>query len=151
MTLNDARKWLALYFLITTVSTAGIILLFGGGDLVPLEESDVTNSFEIVVPVLLGQVTVIFQWLARQDIAEAENVSCPLPPWAIRTPPLLAIGVMVLAVVMLFLSNRPETTWIRFGPERFQATLTFVVALLNASTILLVSRLFPSETPKPAG
>jgi hypothetical protein len=143
--LKQARKWLGLYFLLTISATGAVILLFGGGDLVPLEEKDVTDSFQVVIPVLLGQLTVIFQWLARQNATERGDRACPVPSWAIRTPPIVGAGIMATAVVMLFVSNQPNMTWIRFGPERFQATLTFVVALLNASTVLLVAKLFPSE------
>jgi len=145
MKLSEAQKWLGLYFLLITSITGAIILLFGGGDAIPLDEKDVSNSFQIVIPVLLGQLTVIFQWLARHNTNESEDTLCPVPSWAVRTPALVSAGIMALAIVLLFLSNRPNMTWIRFGPARFQATLTFVVALLNASTILLVARLFPTK------
>ncbi|MFL5354071.1 hypothetical protein [Archangium sp.] len=144
MKLAEAQKWLGLYFLMTTGITGAVILLFGGGTIVPMEEKDVSNSFQIIIPVLLGQLTVIFQWLARQEAVASNDAECPVPAWAIRTPPVLGATIMCAAVVLLFVSNRPGMTWIRFGPNRFQTTLTFVTGLLNASTILLVTRLFPS-------
>lgn len=145
MTLAQARKWLGLYFLLTTSVTGAVILLFGGGTFVPLDEKEVTNSFQIVIPVLLGQLTVIFQWLGRQNAIAEDDLPCPVPSWAIRTPPIAGAVIMLAGVLMLFLSNSEGTRWLKFGPARFQSTLTFVVALLNASTIVLVARLFPSS------
>jgi hypothetical protein len=144
MTLTQARRWLGLYFLVTTSLTGAIILLFGGGTIVPLEEKDVTSSFQIVIPVLLGQLAVIFQWLGRQE-ESSKDQPCPVPDWAIRTPPILGAIIMLAAIMTLVLSNQQGTKWIKFGPSRFQATLTFVVGLLNASTVVLVGRLFPSS------
>lgn len=145
MKLSKARRWIGLYFLLSTSTVGAIILLFGGGDVIPLDAPDVTHSFQIIVPVLLGQLSVIFQWISRAEPESATDPECAIPGWAIRTPPIAGSIIIALAVIVLFISNRPETTWVRFSPERFQTTLTFVVALFNVTTILLVARLFPAD------
>jgi hypothetical protein len=148
MTISEARKWLGVYFLLVTCITGAIILLLGGGTFIPLEEADVNHSFQILIPVLLGQVTVIFQWIARQGQDAGENDPCPIPAWAIRLPPISAAAIICLSVLTLVISNRPDMRSIRYGPERFMSTLTFAVSILNASTVFLVSRLFPSTERK---
>jgi hypothetical protein len=142
MTLSEARRWLGLYFLLTTCGAGAVILILGGATFVPLDEADVTHSFEILIPVLLGQLTVIFQWISTQGTALRDDSPSPIPSWAIRAPAVAAIALLVLGITALVLSNLPDSG-LRFTPARFQVLLTFVVSIINASTVFLVSRIFP--------
>jgi hypothetical protein len=142
MTVRTARHWLGIYFLLVTVLVGGFLLVFSGSVLLPLTGDEAKSSFQVIVPVLVGQVAIVFRWLstADPDVLEDNKVS-PVPGWAIILPPCLALFCFIVGVVALCLSNRPESG-LSVGPPTFQAIVTFTVTILNASTVLLVGRLF---------
>jgi len=145
MTIKDARKWIAIYFLLTTAATGAFLLLFSGSIILPLGSEDASASFQILVPVLVGQVTVIFQWLALANEAAPENnLPSPVASWAIKLPPILAFAIILTAAFTLALANRADVN-LSTSPGTFKNALTFSVTLLNASTIFLVARLFPHK------
>jgi hypothetical protein len=147
MKLKDARRWIAIYFLLTTALTGSFLLLFSGSVLLPLAPEDASASFQILIPVLVGQVTIIFQWLALANNDPAQNdVESPIPGWAIKLPPALAFAIFVLAAIVLALANRPDLNW-NVSPGTFKNAVTFAVTILNASTMFLVARLFPQAKP----
>jgi hypothetical protein len=148
MSLGDARTWLGLYFLLSTVITGRFLLLFSGSAVLPLTQEDASASFQILIPVLVGQVTVIFQWIATANHSlQDDTVPCPVPNWAIRLPPLLASSVVVVAALVLAISNSAASNW-QASPETFKNAVTFSVTVLNASTIFLVTKLFPSTAAR---
>ena|SRR5260370_33389292 len=145
MTLGDARRWLALYFLLTTVVVGLYLLLFAKSIVLPMTREDASACFQIVIPVLVGQIAIIFQWIAIANAADPEQKQpCPVPSWAIRLPPLLVVCIIVIAAAALIISNAPNSQ-LSMGPESFKNAITFGVSVLNASTILLVPRLFPKK------
>ena len=145
MTLGDARRWLALYFMLTTVVVGLYLLLFAKSIALPMTREDANACFQIVIPVLVGQVAIIFQWIATGNAADPEQkLQCPVPSWAIWLPPLLVICIIVIAAAALIVANQPKSQ-LSMGPESFKAAITFAVSVLNASTILLVPRLFPKK------
>lgn len=157
MRIADARKWLAIYFLLTTVITGSFLLLFSGSVVLPLTEEDASACFQILIPVLVGQVTVIFQWIALANANPQDpDETTPIPAWAIKLPPVLALGIVVLATVALAVANAPDINW-NVSPVTFKNAITFAVTVLNASTVFLVARLFPQQKeavvhqPKPEG
>jgi hypothetical protein len=145
MKIVEARKWLALYFLLSAALTGSFLLLFSGTVILPLTPEDATASFQILIPVLAGQITVIFQWIALADNTPEENdIPSPIPGWAIKLPPTLAILIVIFATVALAVANRPEIHS-SMSPTAFKSAITFSVTILNASTIFLVARLFPKK------
>ena len=145
MKMAEARRWLALYFLLATAAAGAFLLLFGGSILLPLTPEDSSASFQIIIPVLVGQLTLIFQWIAVSNNAASENdINCPVPGWAIKLPPILALSIFILAVLTLVLSNRPDVNS-SASPSTFKNALTFSITILNASTVFLVARLFPRQ------
>lgn len=144
MTLQKARRWLGIYFLIVSFVVGGYLLLFAGSSLLPLTEEQSGSSFKIIIPVLVGQLALVFQWLA---IANAQTVNdnepSPIPAWAIVLPPVVTLLVFISGVIGLALSNSP-TSFLRVSPATFEGMVTFAVTILNATTVLLVGRLFPS-------
>ena len=148
MTIGAARKWLAIYFLLTAVAVGLYLLLFPATWILPLGRDDANACFEILLPVLIGQVTVIFQWFALASAGDAENIEpSPIPDWAIKLPPILVLLIIIASAVALSIANMPPSH-LQLGPEGFKAALTFAVSIMNASTVLLVSRLFPSLAKK---
>ncbi len=142
ITYAAARKWLALYFLLFTVIIGLYVLIFAESVLLPLSSSDAGDVFRIIVPVLLGQVTIVFQWIANSD-RESRRI-CPIPRWAIVCPALLSSTVILVTALAMAIGNFND---IGFGvsPDAFKTSVTLAVAILNASTVFLVARLFPSD------
>jgi len=144
VTIDQARKWLAVYFLLVTVITGAFLLLFNGTTVLPLSSDDASACFQIIIPVLVGQVTVIFQWIAVANKDDATGkLESPVPTWAIRLPALMAVLIIVVATIVLAYANRPAINW-TVSPTTFKSAVTFSVTILNASTIFLVARFFPS-------
>lgn len=141
MTRDEAQRFLAIYFL----ASAGIIgvyaILFGETPLLPVPADDAKSAFKIIVPVFLGQVAVMYQWFATRS-SQTANEKIDIPAWAIRLPPLMSLLIVVLTVVILVLGAKGWLSW-RLPSTAFLDALTFAVSILNASTILLVARLFP--------
>ncbi|MFD3306608.1 hypothetical protein [Alteromonas macleodii] len=69
----------------------------------------------------------------------------PIPGWAIKTPALLSLGIVIVAALALYMSNDPESG-IEASPDTFKSSITFAVTILNASTVFLIGRLFPANT-----
>jgi hypothetical protein len=146
MTVDQARKWLAIYFLLVTVVTGAFLLLFNGTSVLPLSSEDASACFQIIIPVLVGQVTVIFQWIAIANKDDPTGkLESPVPSWAIRLPATLAVLIVVAATVVLAIANRPSLNW-TVSPSTFKSAVTFAVTILNASTVFLVARFFPSSS-----
>jgi hypothetical protein len=143
MNASDVRDWLGKYFLLATFSIGGYILLFGGSYSVMLriDKPTATDCFQIIIPVLLGQLTIIFRFYAGAQDTPKHDVVVPVPPWVVKWPPLLVIALLVFTVLLMALGNVANVTW---APDQnqFKTVLTFAVAVLNATTTFLVMRYF---------
>jgi hypothetical protein len=149
MTYDEARRWLGLYFLIFTAALGGYVLIFPESPMLPIGREDANASFQIVVPVLIGQLVTAFKWLSRANSPEDKRIA-PIPRWAIVTPPIIVVSLVLLAIVGMVVRNPEPNGW-GVPPGTFKAVLTFAISILNASTVFLVSRLFPSDgPPEPA-
>ena len=148
-----ARRWFGLYFLIAAFSMGAYLLIFAGTKALPLSADQSSDCFKIIIPVLIGQVAIIFQWLSTANNNDAEEVSS-LPVWAIVLPPILSVLIILLAAIALVVANDEHST-MKMGPENFKQALTFSVTLLNATAIYFVAKLFPKlcapiqTTPDP--
>jgi hypothetical protein len=136
-----------LYFLLAAGFVGAFLLLFRQTSVLPLEADEANAAFQIIIPVFVAQVVVIFQWLAKTDDA-AEDQPSPFPNWAIVLPPVLTLAIFIVAVVALAVSNGPGAA-MQVSPDAFQSAVTLSVTILNASTVLLVTRLFPGSKRKP--
>lgn len=146
MTFKAARKWIAIYFLLVTVVTGGYLLLFGRTRFLPIDKDQASATFQILIPVLVGQIAVIFQWIAQIGSTQDDDKVCPIPSWAIQLPPLLVLGLIGVSVIVLILGNWGNGSNSAMGPEEFKSVFTFAVSVLNASTVFLVGRLFPKAS-----
>jgi NADH:ubiquinone oxidoreductase subunit 6 (subunit J) len=149
MTLESARKWLGIFFLLTTVIIGCYLLLFSGMVFLPLTQAEAGDCFQIIIPVLVGQVTVIFQWIAMTNNAqEDKNSLCPIPGWAIKLPPILALLIIILASIVLVIANDSSKN-LSASPDTFKHAITFSATILNATTVYLVAKLFPTKKTTP--
>lgn len=143
MKVAEVRNWLGIYFLVVTSCVGAYILLFGGSSLLPLSEADVTSSFEIIIPVFVGQLTIVFQWFGNPN-PPPPGKQVPLPPWAVKGPPLIVVGILVAATLLMAIGNHQSASW-TLSSHSFKALLTFCVTLLNATTVFVTSRYFKAS------
>jgi hypothetical protein len=112
--------------------------------LVPLEKSERAACAEIVVPFLLGQVAAVYRYFADPSPG-ARKVK--LPSYVVKTPPILVTIIVIYLIGMMSYAGVRQDKDLIPDPEAVRATLTFVVALLNASTVFVISKYFESSTP----
>jgi hypothetical protein len=150
MTASEVRNWLGKYFLLTTVLLGGYILLFSGQytALLRIDRQTGMDCFQIIVPTLLGQLTLIFRFFGSVDrIADEEIV--PIPGWVVKWPPILLLGLIVATIVVMGLGNvQNGQPWSPLQ-DQFKTIVTFYVSVLNATTVFVVSRFFERAKPVP--
>src|SRR5438445_6155326 len=119
MRLAAARRWLAVYFLLITVFTGGYLLLFGETSMLPMPKQDAMAAFQILVPVLIAQITLIFQWISQLSEPEDQNAFSPIPAWAIKLPAILVAALIVASVLLLAFGNMGEGQGWGLSPQDF--------------------------------
>lgn len=142
MTKAAAQKWLALYFLFVTAVLGTYILIFPETDFLPVPRDEAKAALQIIIPVLLGQMAVIFQWIAQARDQVKDELS-PIPAWAIKAPAIAAISVLAAVIAALIILNSQKSDTPLTG--MFSNGVTFAVAIINVSTVYLVAKLFPHK------
>jgi hypothetical protein len=152
MTTREVRNWIGLYVLLISGCLGGYMLLFGETFLLPMSKQEATDVFQIIIPVLIGQLAVIFRWYAAHADQDLQDITGHMPPWVIKGPPLIVIGLLVVALLAMVVGNiagSAET----ISPSQFKAVVTFCVSILNATTIIVISGYFKTAStdaaPKP--
>jgi len=152
MKTKDVRNWLGIYFLLITGILGAYFLLFGETILLPIAKQEATDVFQIVIPVFIGQLTIIFRWFAGFTKVTDDEV-IDLPSWVIKGPPLLVIGILVVAMVSMILGNLYSSEQWTTSPGQLKGIVTFCVSILNATTIFIVGGYFKppklTETSNP--
>ena len=144
---KDIRRWLGLYVLILA-GIAGAYFLLAPPILVPLEQSDRTASAEILLPFLLGQIAAVYRYFADPS-PNARRVA--LPVWVIRAPPLIVLVLVTSTIGMLIVAGITHRVELTPSPESVRGALTFAVALLNASSVYVISKYFEAGSKKSMG
>ena len=144
----DVRNWLGIYFLSATLAIGGYILLFGGGPLLPFKRDDTTAAFQIMVPVLIGQLSIIVRWFTT-EIPPDPDATVSIPNWLVKGPALGALGLLCAAVLLKALSTNSMQhggqEFVNLLGEDFKVLVTFCVSVLNATTIYVVGALFSTS------
>lgn len=143
MTETQVRNWLGLYFLLITGTLGAGILLLGKS---VLRLDDVAGTFQIIIPVLVGQLTIIFRWYG-QDQPSVRSRAVNLPNWVVKGPPLMVLGILLLACGLKIAGFVLDAPLVAPSDDQFKNVVTFCVALLNATTIYVVSKYFGTQTP----
>lgn len=147
MTAAQIRDWLGKYFLLTTIILGGYILLFAGRNTVLLRIDTQTgmDCFQIIIPTLVAQLTTIFRFFASSE--KIEHTKVPIPPWVVKWPPLLSIGLIIVTIVVMAIGNVGDSGQpFSPGQEQFKLVVTFYVTILNATTVFIIMRLFESAS-----
>jgi len=143
MTIKQIRNWLGLYFLLITSVLGGYILMFKETSLLPISKSEGIDAFEIIIPVLVGQLTIIFKWFGIGQTEQDKIVDIPV--WVVKGPPIIVAILLIGAVVNLVVGNSDGTHAKVISPDSFKAIVTFSVTLLNATTLFIIARFFKIE------
>src|SRR5262245_31455447 len=142
MKAQEIRRWLGAYILLLTSVLGAYLLLAGGTWVLPLKPDDVTASFEIVIPFLLGQVVIVYRFFTGSHAGDKRIP--PMEPFFVKAPPLLATAIISGCLVVMAIGGYESASWTPSG-AKFKAIVTFVVTLLNASTAFVVSRYFEAK------
>src|SRR5258706_9346299 len=143
MTISQSRSWLGLYFLVITCVLGAGVLLFGRG---VLRLEDVSGILQIIIPVLVGQLTVIFRWYGHGPKL-GDNRVLDLPVWVIKGPPLMVVAILTLAVTLKIVGFALDNPLIAPSSGEFKSVVTFCVTLLNATTMYIIARYFGAGKP----
>jgi hypothetical protein len=140
MKVKQIRNWLGLYFLLFTVILGGYILLFKETWLLPIPDTAGIDSFEIIIPVLVGQLTIIFKWYSIER--KTEDVFIDIPRWVVMGPPILISLLIIGSIVNLIIGNSDGQNQSVISANTFKGIVTFCVSVLNATTMFIVGRFF---------
>src|SRR5262245_61994183 len=104
MKAQQYRNWIGLYLLISTTAIGTYILIFGSTRLLPISKSDSDSAFQIIMPVLLGQLAFVFRWFSLEK-EKKENLKLSLPVWVVKAPPILTGCVMAAGIIAAIISG----------------------------------------------
>lgn len=149
MTAAQMRDWLGKYFLLTTVILGGYIILFSGRNtpLLRVDSQTGMDCFQIIIPTLVAQLTVIFRFFA--GVPKMDDSTIPIPPWVVKWPPLLCLALIVATIVVMAFGNLGQNGQ-PSSPDQgiFKLVVTFYVTVLNATTVFIVMKLFETANQK---
>jgi hypothetical protein len=141
----EVRNWLGKYYLLMTAGLATCLLLLPDTRVLPIGPKAGVEAFQIVIPVFIGQLTVMFRWYGAADSIQSD-ARVRLPTWVVKWPPLLVLALELLAVALSLTGNVGSgTADTLVTPAKFKAILTACVALLNATTIFIVMKYFEAR------
>lgn len=138
MTQKQARNWLGIGFFLLTLVVGVYTILFGDTSLLPVSESDATSAFQIIIPVCLSQLAIMAQWFT----GEQRRLAGPgVPSWLVWLPLLGVSFALIFTVIMMVVGNSRSAAWTH-GPKAFKSIVTFCVALINATSAIVITRYF---------
>jgi hypothetical protein len=147
---SEIRNWLGIYFLFTTVILGTYIILFGESRLLPIKRKDAMDAFQIIIPVLVAQVTTVFTWFTANSAPSDDDVLA-VPGWVVKAPPLL-VGLMIfLTIIAMVVSGNDASGAGWVDASTFKSMVTFSVTILNATAVLVVIRFFGRKGGTPKG
>jgi hypothetical protein len=72
-----------------------------------------------------------------------------LPAWLVKGPPFLVLALLLFTIVLMAYGNHPGAA-VSVGPESFKGVVTFGVTVLNATTIMVMGRVFRERSKDAA-
>jgi hypothetical protein len=82
MAAKDIRNWIGAYVLFFSAFLGGYLFL-APISILPLENSDRTSSFEIILPFLLAQVATVYRFYTDPNVNHRRAISA-MPVWAVN-------------------------------------------------------------------
>ena len=146
MKVKHIRNWLGIYFLAFTSILGGYILIFTDSILLPIPPEAGIDSFEIIIPVLVGQLTIIFKWFGIEK--KQENIKVDIPVWVVKGPPIIISVLIICALLSVIIGNLRGAKVGAISASTFKSIVTFCVTILNATTLFIVGRFFKLDDAK---
>ncbi len=144
MKISQIRDWLGLYFLSITVSLGGYLILCSETIALPISKSEAMDCLEIIIPVLIGQLTLMFKWygIDQKTVDKKANI----PSWVVKGPPIMVSFLLLCSIVILIVGNLDEgKSWV-ISPDTFKRLITFCVSVLTGTSVFIVARFFKIDT-----
>lgn len=145
MSTEEVRSWIGKYFLFTLSAIGGYIYLFSETPLLPLNRAEALAAGETIIPVLLGQLAIIYRWYFSGDATDRVG-ELRVPAWLVKGPPLISITLIVMSILSMVIANYSESYWAP-DPESFRRIVVFVVSVLNVTTVIVITRYFGEIEP----
>lgn len=146
MSAEEVRNWIGKYFLFTLAAVGGYIYLFSETPLLPLGRSESLAAGETIIPVFLGQLAIVYRWFFAAERPTLPDMT-KVPSWLIKGPPAIVIILVSASVLSMVFADQQQANWSP-DPDQFRRVIVFAVSLLNVTTLIVVMRYFPGETPK---
>ena len=143
MTPKEVRDWVGKYFLFTLAALGGYVYIFAGTVLLPLDRAEAFAAGETIIPVFLGQLTIMYRWFFSSTPIDTVG-DVEIPPWLIKGPPILGIVLIAASITSMIIGSRQQAHWAP-DPETFRRIVVFVVSLLNVTTVIVISRYFGDQ------
>src|SRR6266852_4704848 len=97
--ITSIRNALGIFFLGTTTALGAYIILFQQTKALPISAKDATSAFQIIIPTLIGQLTVAFRWIANPP--RKDDDAAGIPTWPVIGPPIAVILIMVCTAILI--------------------------------------------------
>ena len=102
MEIKKIRNWLGRYFLILTAFLTIYLIILPETVLLPIGRPEANLSLQIILPVLVGQLTIMFKWYGSNP-SDDETKHIDIPIWVVKGPPIfiaLLIGLSLLNMIV---------------------------------------------------
>lgn len=109
--------------------------MFQETKVLPISIEDANSSFQIIIPTFIAQLTIIFKWFASPP---NETLAIDLPKWVVYGPPILSLIVLIGSLVLIVSDNGESLN----GGQIFKNIVTFIVSVLGATTVFIITRVF---------
>lgn len=136
ITIASVRNWLGLFFLCTTAGLGAYIILFQETRALPIAAKDAMSAFQIIIPTLIGQLTLAFRWISNPP--KRLDVRIELPRWAVVGPPVAVMLTMAATLVLIVTDGGDSLD----GGSILKNAVTFCVTLLTSTTVFVMARVF---------
>ncbi len=140
MNADEVRTWIGKYFLITLSVLGGYIYIFSETIFLPLSRSEAFAAGETILPVLFGQLTIVYRWYFSPTAVDSVG-DIKVPVWLIKWPPMISVVLISASIASMIIANQQQAYWAP-DPETFRRVVVFVVSLLNVTTIIVILRYF---------
>jgi len=147
MTKQKLINWLTHYYLVFTLVVGMLLILLGPKESI-FSLDDLEGIYSIIIPVLFGQLTIIYNWFSSSSNNEKEmSKTINLSEKFVKIP-LIGIAICVFICFLLRgLSINLEWSWV-LSESQFKWIISLSMALLNATIFILVVNLFKVKEDK---
>jgi len=135
---SKIANWLFYYYLSSTALLGTVLILFGSENSF-LALKDYSAVFSVLIPVLTGQLTILFQWRANQafrsnhELDKEVNIS----PSAVIASPIVVTVLFLLAIFLRGFGILYDWKY-QVSESQFRNLIVFVLTILIVTTVYLV-------------